>query len=430
MESDHLIQIICLFILILLSTFFSSAETALTTVNHVRIRNMVEEGNKRAITVQKILNQYNKMLSAILIGNNIVNISASSLTTTLAIDIWGSHAIGVATGALTLIVLIFGEIVPKTWASLNSEPIALLYSGIIYRLMVILGPIIYVVDKFAEFLFNLLHIDRNKKKDSLTESELKTIVDVSHEGGVIESNERELIYNVFDFQDALAKDIMIPRIDLTMVESTATRVELIALFRESMYTRMPVYEESQDNIIGIINIKDLLLTEDSSSFSLKDMVREAYFTYEYKNTADLMLELREKHASMALVLNEYGSTVGLVTMEDLLEEIVGEIRDEFDEDEEDFIKEIALCEYLVDGGMKLDDINDALGLQLVSEDYDSIGGIIIQLLDKLPSINEEVTTESGIILRVAEMNQNRIEKVYMILPQEELPSTTESLTEE
>ncbi len=422
-----MMQLVSLVILVFLSAFFSSAETALTTANRLRMRTLAEDGHKRAQTVQKVLAQHSKMLSAILIGNNIVNISASSLATTLTIDMWGNKAVGYATGVLTLIVLIFGEIVPKTWASINADTISLFYGGIIHKLMILLSPLIYLVDKFAEFIFFILRIDRNRKNDSLTESELKTIVDVSHEGGVIESNERELIYNVFDFQDALAKDIMIPRVDMTMVDASATYEELLDVFKKHMYTRIPVYEESQDNIIGLVNLKDFLTYDATTPFVLKDMLREAYFTYEYKHTADLMLEMREKHSAMALVLNEYGALEGLVTMEDLLEEIVGEIRDEYDEDEEDFIKEIGLREYLVDGGMKLDDINNALGTNLISEDYDSLGGIVIQLLDKLPSLNEEVSTDDGIVLRVAEMNQNRIEKVHMQLPEleEELPENVE-----
>lgn len=419
MESDSIFQLVVLFILLILSGFFSSAETALTTANRMRLRTLVEEGNKRAITVQKILNQYSKMLSAILIGNNIVNITASSLATTLSIKLWGSVAVGIATGILTLLVLIFGEIVPKTWAALYADKIALVYSNIIYTLMLLLTPVIYIIDKLADVIFALLHIDKNGKKDAITENELKTIVDVSHEGGIIESEEREIIYNVFDFSDALAKDIMIPRIDMIAVNVNATYQELLQIFRDSMYTRIPVYENDADNIIGIINMKDLLLVEDFPSFQIRDVLREAYFTYEYKKTADLLIEMRESATNMSIVLNEYGAAVGLITLEDLLEEIVGEIRDEYDEDEDDFIKEIKLHEYLVDGGMKLDDINDALGTSLFSEDYDSIGGLIIELLDKLPDLNEEVLTPDGILLRVAELNQNRIEKVYMILPEDE-----------
>lgn len=417
MDTTGVIQITVLALLIMLSAFFSSAETALSTVSKVKIRTLVEQGDKRAATLQKVLDRYSKMLSAILIGNNIVNISASSLATSMVIRLYGNVYVGLATGVLTIVVLLCGEIVPKNWAMLNNEKIALFYGGIIFGLMQILTPVIYIVDKLSGGIMKLLRIDINQKA-AMTESELRTYVEVSHEDGVIESEEREIIYNVFDFSDALAKDIMIPRIDMVTVEVNSSYEDLLDIFRESMYTRIPVYHGEKDNIIGIINVKDFLLVDDKTAFCISDYMREAYYTYEYKKTADLMLEMRECTANVALVLNEYGAAVGMITLEDLLEEIVGEIRDEYDEDEKELIQEVGERQYLVEGGMKLSDINDVLGTSLESEDYDSIGGIIIELLDRLPETEEEVLTENGIQLKVAEMHQNRIEKVLMTLPEE------------
>ncbi len=425
MDTSGVIQLVVLFILIFLSAFFSSAETALSTVNRVRLRTLEEEGNKRAAKVNKILDNYSKMLSAILIGNNIVNLSASSLATTLALQI--NLAVGIATGILTVVVLLCGEIIPKTWAMLNSEKLSLLYSGIIYALMQILTPVIFIVDKMANAVLRLLKIDPNKKINTMTENELKTYVDVSHEDGVIESEEREMIYNVFDFSDALAKDIMIPRINMVTVNVDSSYKTVLDIFRESMYTRLPVYEEDKDNIIGIINIKDFILTDDENHFCVKDILRDAHYTYEYKKIADLMYEIREKTTSVTFVLNEYGATVGMITLEDLLEEIVGEIRDEYDADEDEYIKELEERVYLVEASMKLDDINDALDTELDSDDYDSIGGIIIEYLDRLPEDNEEVTLKNGIKLKVQGIDQNRIEKVLMTLP--EVQSDTEDTAE-
>lgn len=421
MDTPGVIQCIVLITLIILSGFFSSAETALTTVNRVRMRALEEEGSKRAVKVNKILDNYSKMLSTILIGNNIVNLSASALATTLAMRI--HLAVGIATGILTVVVLLCGEIIPKTWAMLYSERLSLLYSGIIYALMQLLTPVIYIVDILSKGILHLLHIDTGRKVSTMTESELKTYVDVSHEDGVIESEEREMIYNVFDFSDALAKDIMIPRINMVTVNMNDSYQQILDVFRECMYTRLPVYQDDKDNIIGLINIKDFILTKDPSSFCVKDILRDAHYTYEYKKIADLMYEMREKTTNVAFVLNEYGATVGMITLEDLLEEIVGEIRDEYDEDEEEYIQEIDDDTYLVEGSMKLDDINDALGTSLESEDYDSIGGIIIECLDRLPEDGEEVTLESGIRLKVQGIDQNRISKVLMTLPEE--PETEE-----
>ncbi len=415
MDTSGVIQLIILCVLIFLSAFFSSAETAFSTVNRVKMRTLEEEGNKRAAKVNKILDRYSKMISTILIGNNIVNLSASSLATTLAIRI--SVPVGIATGILTILILICGEIVPKTWAVLYSEKLSLFYSGIIYVLMHVLTPVIFIVDKIAHGFLRLLHADPNKKANPMTESELKTYVDVSHEDGVIESEEREMIYNVFDFSDALAKDIMIPRINMVTVDINDSYEEVLSVFRESMYTRLPVYQDDKDNIIGLINIKDFILTQNEATFSIKDILREAHYTYEFKKIADLMYEMREKTLNVSFVLNEYGATVGMITLEDLLEEIVGEIRDEYDEDEEELIQEIDERSYLVEASMKLDDINDALDTDLSSEDYDSIGGIIIEHLDRLPEDGEEVTLDSGIHLRVEGIDQNRITKVLMTLPE-------------
>ena len=415
MDAPGVIQLVILIVLVILSGFFSSAETALTAVNRVRIRALEEEGSKRAARVNKILENYSKMLSAILIGNNIVNLSAASLATTLAARI--HLAVGIATGTLTIVVLIFGEIVPKTWAMVSSEKLSLAYSGIIYGLMQLLTPVIFIIDKLANGILRLMHIDPSKRMTTMTEAELRTYVEVSHEDGVIESEEREMIYNVFDFSDALAKDIMIPRINMVTVNVNATYDKVMNVFRESMYTRLPVYQEEKDNIIGFINIKDFILTGNPENFLVKNILRDAHYTYEYKKVADLLYELREKTTSMTFVLNEYGAAVGMITLEDLLEEIVGEIRDEYDADEAELIKEVGERTWLVEGSMKLDDINDRLGTKLDSEDYDSIGGIIIEYLDRLPEDNEEITLDNGIHLKVQGIDQNRIIKVQMTLPE-------------
>ena len=415
MDSSDAMQLIVLIVLLALSAFFSSAETALTCVSKIRIRSLAEEGNKRACLVKELTDNPSKMLSAILIGNNIVNLTASSLATTFAIRI--NLTVGIATGILTVVILILGEIVPKNMAMVYSERLALFYAGIISGLMKLMTPVIFAVDLLANGIMKVLHIDRNLHT-AMTENELRTYVEVSHEDGVIESEEREMIYNLFDFSDAVAKDIMIPRIDMASISEDAGYDEVMALFKECMYTRIPVYREDKDNIIGLINIKDFILVTDKESFQIGDILREAYYTYEYKKTADLMMEMREKRVNVSFVLNEYGATVGMITLEDLIEEIVGEIRDEYDEDEEELIRKVGEREYLVEGSMKLDDINDQLGTELMSEDYDSIGGLLIENLDRLPEDGETITLENGITLQVKGINQNRIINVLMTLPEE------------
>lgn len=406
------IQLVIVLILLMLSAFFSSAETALTTVNKVRVRTLAENGDKRAAMVASVIENPSKMLSTILIGNNIVNLSASSLMTTLALRAFGSAAVGIATGVLTLLILVFGEITPKTMSTMYAEQISFAYAGAIHALMVILTPVIFIVNKLSRGVLFVLRVDPNKKQDPMTEDELRTIVEVSHEEGVIESEEKKMINNVFDFGDAVAKDVMVPRIDMTMVDVNASFSELMTLFQEERFTRIPVYEENTDNVIGIVNMKDFILFDHDKekNFSVRDYLREPLYTYEYKKTAELMLEMRKTFNNIAIVLDEYGATAGLITLEDMLEEIVGEIRDEYDQDEEDDVKKIAADEYLVNGSAKLDDLNDRLGLSLESEDYDSIGGLVIGRLDHLPEEGEEVDYEN-LHLKVEKMDKNRIEKV-------------------
>ena len=418
MDTDGVMQLIALIILVLLSAFFSSAETSLTTVNRVRLKTLAEEGNRRAKTALEVLDKYGKMLSAILIGNNIVNLSASALATTLAIHI--HFTVGIATAILTVVILIFGEIVPKNMAMINSEKMALLYASMISGLMKLLTPLIFVIDSLAKGIMKLFRVDADKKT-AITENELRTYVEVGHEDGVIESEEREMIYNVFDFGDAVAKDVMIPRIDMVTVDKEATYEEVMEVFKDCMYTRIPVFEEDKDNIIGLINIKDFILVEDKAKFKISDILRQAYYTYEFKKTADLLVEMRQKCFNVAFVLNEYGGTAGMITLEDLLEEIVGEIRDEYDSDEEQLIQKMQDRTYLVEGSMKLSDINDELGTDLQSEDYDSIGGLIIEHLDRVPEDGAQIVTDQGIRLQVQGVSQNRILKVIMELPEEKEP---------
>ena len=419
LETSDVAQLIIIIVLIFLSGFFSSAETAFSTLNRVRMRNLEEEGSKKAARVNKILESYSKMLSAILIGNNIVNLTASSLTTAFVIGVCGNAYIGVGTGILTIVVLLGGEIIPKTWANLNSEKLALAYSSIIYALMKVMTPVIFIVDLLSNGILKLLHVDPNKKMDTITESELKTYVDVSHEDGQIESDEREMIYNIFEFSDTCVKDIMIPRTNMVTVNADESVNDLIKVFHESMYTRIPVYQEDKDSMIGFVNIKDLFIARISGqkNITLKSLLREAYYTYEYKKNADLLLEMREKSMNVAFVLNEYGSTVGMVTLEDLLEELVGEIRDEYDEDEKELIQKIDDRTYLIEGSMNLSDINDSIGTSLNSDDYDSIGGIIIGQLDRLPEDNESVVLADGTTLQVKGIDQNRILHVLLTLPE-------------
>ena len=402
-------QLIAIIILLCLSAFFSSSETALTTVNQIRMRTLADNGDKRAARVLHVTGNPGKMLSAILIGNNIVNLSASSISTSLAIHLFGNTGAGIATGILTFLILIFGEVTPKTMATIKADSMSLTVAAPIGFLMKILTPVIFIINKLSLGLMFLLHVNIKDAQKKMTEEELRTIVDVSQENGVIEHEERDMIHNLFDFGDAEAKEIMVPRIDMTFVQADATYQEVLDIFRQDMFTRLPVYEDSTDNVIGIINMKDFLLQNDTPEFSVRNLLREPYFTYEHKNTADLFLEMRKSSISLAIVLDEYGVTAGLITLEDLLEEIVGEIRDEYDADEEDDITRISDREFYVLGSANLNDVSEALSLHFTSDDYDTIGGYCLGLLDHLPEKNEIILTDNNILLRIDRMEkkQNR-----------------------
>ena len=416
-------QLIIVLCLLLGSAFFSSAETALMTVNKMKIKALADEGHRNAQTVQKLITDPSKLLSAILIGNNIVNLTASSLTTMLMTNICihagfeeqASLFVGIGTGILTVLILIFGEITPKRIATMYSTPISLAYGSIIYFITQILTPAIFLVNKLANIFLFLFHIDPNKKTDTMTESELLTIVDVSHEDGVIESEERKMITNVVDFGDSVAKDVMIPRIDMIFARENFSYDELVAVFDAEKYSRLPVYSETKDDVLGIINLKDVFFYQGrKEDFQISKLMRKPYFTYEFKKTSELLIEMRKDSIPISIVLDEYGATAGLITLEDLLEEIVGDIRDEYDINEEDAIQKISDTEFYANGTAKLDEVNEMIGLDLESDDYDSIAGHIINLLEHLPEEGETIV-DQNVQYCVAAIDKNRIEKVHIVL---------------
>ncbi len=421
MNVDLVIKIIILVVLLFLSAFFSSAETALTTVNLMKMRHLAEAGNKSAATVIKVTDNKTKMLSAILIGNNIVNLSASSLATTVAINLWGSYGAGIATGVLTFLILIFGEIMPKSMASIKANRMAMRYAGIIWALMVVLTPIIVVINALSYAVLRIFGVDPKKDYDTITEEELRTIVDVSHESGVIEGDERKIIHNLFDFSDATAKEIMIPRIDMTMANVNWSYERLLEGYSEHKYTRIPVYENEVDNIIGFVNMKDFLIDENREKFKMRDFIRDVHFTYEKKNTAELFDEMRSNSFGITIVLDEYGAVAGMITLEDLLEELVGEIRDEFDTYEEDDVIETSENEYDVLGSANLEDLCNEIPLGVSSDDYDTIGGYVVGEFDHFPNLDETVITEDFHQITVTGVEKNRVTKVHIKLniPKEE-----------
>lgn len=411
MAPSDAINIIVLFILVLLSGFFSSAETAIISVNKIRIRSMVEEDVKNAALVAKIIEDSRKFISTVLIGNNVVNISASALATTFVSSLFGNVYIGIGTGILTMIILVFGEVLPKTIASIHSEELSLAYAPVLLFLMKIFTPLVFLLNIISGGILKIFGVDPDKITSGITENELLTYVEVSHEEGIIENEEKEMITNVVGFGDSLVKDVMVPRVDMYTISDDINYDELLFAFEKDKYSRLPVYQENVDNIIGIVYLKDVAFYKgDKTEFKIESILRPANFTYEFKKTSELLIEMRNSSLSMCIVLDEYGAAVGLITLEDLLEEIVGEIRDEYDGDEVDDIVQLDQDEYMVMGSTRLDDFNEFFGTEYESDDYDSIAGKLIELFERLPEKGDAIT-DGPLSFLIEFVDHRRIEKI-------------------
>ena len=387
------------------------SETALMSISKIRIRHMVEEGVKGAKLLEKLLENPNKLLSAILIGNNIANIGASAIATTLATEIIGGEGgVAIATGIMTVLVLIFGEITPKSIAKQKSEKVSLLVSKPIKLLVIILSPFVVVFTAISGLFIRLFGGNPKETEPFITEEELKTMVGVSEEEGVLEDVEKEMIFNVFEFGDLQVKDVMIQRVDIVAIEKESTYEEVLSVIKKEQFSRIPVYDDTIDNIIGILNVKDLIMAgESKEDFQVLKYIREPNYTFEFKKVAEVFKEMKKTRNHLDIVLDEYGGTVGIVTIEDLIEEIVGEIEDEYDEHNEP-IQVVKDNEYIVNGGAKLDDISELIGINIESEELDSVGGLVIEELGRIPEENEEVIINKVKFI-VEKMDKNRIKKV-------------------
>ena len=387
------------------------SETALMSISKIRTRHLVEEGVKGAKGLQKLVNDPNKLLGAVLIGNNIVNIASSAIATTIATGLLGAGSgVAIATGVMTVLVLIFGEITPKSLAKQNSEKISLKVAKPISIVVVVLKPLIAVFTGVSSVFIKLFGGDPKASEPFITQEELKTMVGVSEEEGVLEDVEKEMIFNVFDFVDAQVKDVMIQRVDIVAINKDSSYKEILEIIRKEQFSRIPIYDDTIDNIVGVLNVKDLIVQEKNNlQFNVLDYAREPFYTFEFKKIKEVLNEMKKTRNHMAIVLDEYGGTVGIITIEDLIEEIVGDIEDEYD-DHNEMIKVVKEDEYIVDGSAKLDDISDLIGVNMESEELDSVGGLIIEELRRIPEEHEEVVIDN-IKFVVEEVEKNRIKKV-------------------
>ena len=405
-----IIEIVSLVALLFLSALFSSAETAFTHIDLLKVKYLVSTGNKRAKTLEKLKNDPERTLTTILIGNNLVNISASSIATSLAIDFFGSKGIGVAVGVMTFLILVFGEITPKSYAIRKAESLALFVAP----LFDFLSKIFYPINIAFNGISNLFLGKNVKNTPTFTEDEIKTLIDVGEEEGMIAEDEKEMITSIFEFGDTRIKEVMIPRVDIVCAEAEETLKEVLNKAIKAGCSRLPVYKDTVDNIVGILYVKDLLkyLKDGNFNVSADKIKREAYFIPETKRADDLLREMQKKRVHMAIVISEYGGVMGLVTLEDLLEEIVGEIFDEYDVAEDEIVR-IDENTVIVDARLAIDELNEKMSLKLPNESFDTLAGFMMEYLDKVPEEGEEVEYENDKFI-IEKMDEKKISKVRII----------------
>ena len=419
MDPSQIVMIFMFVLLIALSALFSMSETAFMAVSKIRVRTLAEDGHKKAKIVDHLLENQDRLLSSILVGNNLVNIAASSLTTSFVISVFDAGtAVAVATGVVTLAILIFGEITPKSLATKKAESIAFGVCRFIKLLTFICTPIVFILNMISNVFIHLLGGDA-KNGPTMTEEDLKTIVTVSHEEGVLEDEEKEMIHNVFEFGDTEIKEIMTPRIHVVSVADDISYDDLMKAFKECQFSRIPVHAESYDEVIGVLHIKDLMLSDNvcKEDFDVKNYMRETYVVYEFNHVSDVFDSMRKEHVSLAIVLDEYGVMSGLVTLEDIVEEIVGEIDDEYDEIEDSSIVELEDGKYLIDGSLNIDEVNETCGTDFSSEDFESIGGLVLGQCNGSPILNQELEIDN-VLLTIKEIDKNRIVSLQLELLKE------------
>lgn len=412
--------VILLVILVGMSAFFSASETALTAFNRGKLKEVAEKSDRTAELLKIWLKRPNEMLTALLIGNNIVNILASSIATTVAIQTYGDSpkAIAIATAGMTLLLLIFGEITPKVVAKAYSTSISGVVINVIYILSRIFSPVSHILMFMSKIISRLFGVKIDNIEFLITEEEIKSVVSVGEEEGVIEEEEKKMIHSIFEFTDTTVKEIMIPRTTVFALEAGKTLNEVWESIISTGYSRIPVYDERIDNIIGVFYLKDLfnIIKEGKLDIEVREFIREAYFVPETKALFEMLEEFKKKQIHMAIVIDEYGGTAGIITIEDLIEEIVGDINDEFDIEHDEEIKKVADNKFIVDALLDIEYLNNELSINLpVSEDYDSLGGYIYAILGRVPIEKDSIFNEDNTIeIKVLQVDNKRIVKALII----------------
>jgi len=411
---ENALEILLFIICIILSAFFSSSEVALISMTRAKVRTLDNENRVGSHALVALKESPEHLLITILIGNNIVNIAAASLATAIAIQMFGDVGVGIATGFVVITLLVFGEIGPKIYASRASDSFALAVAPIILFLSKLFTPVIWLVERVSP----TLGIGKDIAEPAVTEEEIKEWIDVGKEEGTIEQGEQDMLYSVLEFGDTTAREIMTPRVDIILIEDTITFEDAIRIFNETGFSRIPVYHDQIDNITGILNVKDVFsaMVSHRKDSTIREVMYDPMFVPETKKIDDLLKELQVHRVQMAIVIDEYSSFVGIVTVEDILEELVGDILDEYDKEEPD-VQELAPGVHVVDAQMWVEEINETMKLSLpTDESYETVGGLIIDRLGHLPQHpGEKVEIDNGrITLVVMQMHGRRIVKVKIV----------------
>lgn len=409
MDNQNLGRIILIIIAMIFSALFSSCETAFSSVNKIRLKNYAAQGDKRAEKALKIANSFEDALTTVLVGNNIVNITMASVSTVLFTTLFGSGAVGISTAVTTVLVLIFGEILPKSYAKENAERLSLFFAGPLSFLIILFKPIIFIFNKLASVLKN------GKVEPSVTEDELKYIIEEIEEQGVLEEQEGDLVRSALDFDEITVNEILIPRVKVIGVEKNASIDEIKSLFIDEMYSRLPVYDKSLDNIIGMITNKRFFKMLAQGGNDITEIIQDVAHFSDLKLISEALRDMQRSKTHLAVVLDQYGGTKGIVTLEDIIEELVGEIYDENDEVIPSIVK-ISENEYEVSGDLSISDMLDQLGLDedMIESTYTSVGGWVTELLEHIPEQNE--TAEYGAFkITVLQVKEQSVEKIRLII---------------
>ena len=414
MSGIETLYLVLLIACLILSAFFSSSETAFISLQRIRIEQLVNTKVRGAKRVANMVQQPEKLLSTILLGNNFVNTAAAAIATFLAVSLWGEEGVLIATIVVTIVLLIFCETTPKTIATRHAEKLSLAFAQPISALSWLLTPFVVALSWIASG-FSKIFGGTPVPKSLASEEEIRTMISVGHKEGTLEKEEAEMLHKVFEFGNNPVKDVMVPRTEVVWVKKGTKLADFLRLYTKSPLSRFPVYEDKMDNVIGILSVKDVLMAQAKKAISTEDtvdeLIRPAYFAPETKRISELFAEMRDKNYRMTVVIDEFGGTAGVVSLSRLMEEIVGPVGDELAAIEKEY-ETLNEHTFQIDGGMRLEEANEKMGLKLPPGDYETVAGFVLNLLGRIPKRGQKIKYK-GLQLVITEMKGLKIEKIMV-----------------